>query len=105
MSGKRIIREKKTIEAMVKIYCKGNHSKKKEQLCPQCKEFIEYALKRLDKCQYQEEKPTCANCTVHCYKPDRRGQAKAIMRYSGPKMILHYPILALAHTMDGLKKP
>ncbi|MBF0473374.1 MAG: nitrous oxide-stimulated promoter family protein [Nitrospirae bacterium] len=104
MSGKRITREKNTIQAMVKLFCEGHHCPEKNQLCPQCTEFAEYALKRLDKCQFQEDKPTCANCTVHCYKPDRREQAKTIMRYSGPKMILHYPLLAIHHTLDGLKK-
>jgi predicted amidophosphoribosyltransferase len=90
---------------MVTLYCNGHHSPEKNQLCPQCNEFIEYAMQRLDKCQYQEDKPTCASCPAHCYKPDRREQAKTIMRYAGPKMILNHPMLAIAHTLDGLVKP
>jgi hypothetical protein len=103
MAGKRITREKKTIQAMVKIYCKGHHAPKDAEICPDCSEFTEYALKRLDKCQFQEDKPTCGKCIVHCYKPDRREQAKVIMRYAGPKMILSHPMLAIQHTFDGLK--
>jgi hypothetical protein len=34
-----------------------------------------------------------------------REQVKKVMRYSGPRMILHHPALAMHHAIDGLKKP
>lgn len=34
-----------------------------------------------------------------------REQIKAVMRYAGPRMLLHHPILALFHMLDGLRKP
>jgi len=34
-----------------------------------------------------------------------REKAKKIMRYSGPRMLLHSPLLALHHVFDGRKKP
>jgi hypothetical protein len=100
----RIKREKKTIEAMVRLYCKKKHQGKKE-LCPECTEFMEYARMRLDKCPFQEKKTTCAHCLIHCYQPQMREKAKKIMRYSGPRMLLHHPVLALHHVYDGFKKP
>jgi predicted amidophosphoribosyltransferase len=100
----RIKREKKTIEAMVHVYCKKKHGGRKE-LCPDCTEFLEYARMRLDKCPFQEKKTTCAHCPIHCYQPQMREKAKTIMRYSGPRMLLHHPVLALHHVYDGRKKP
>jgi hypothetical protein len=101
----RITREKKTIDKMVHIYCKGHHGAKGSELCPECVEFLEYAFLRLDKCPFQEEKSTCGKCLVHCYQLEMREKAKKIMRYSGPRMLLHSPGLALHHLVDGRKKP
>jgi menaquinone-dependent protoporphyrinogen IX oxidase len=103
--GPRIRREKKTIDKMVHIYCKAHHNTKGNELCPECTEFYEYAFLRLDKCPFQEEKSTCAKCLVHCYQPQMREKAKKIMRYSGPRMLLYSPRLALHHLFDGRKKP
>jgi predicted amidophosphoribosyltransferase len=100
----RITREKKTIKTMVSIYCKAKH-KTKNELCPECNQFFEYAKIRLDNCPFQENKTTCGKCRIHCYKPDMRDKVKAIMRYSGPRMLLHHPGLAMHHAIDGFKKP
>jgi hypothetical protein len=100
----RITREKKTIEAMVHIYCK-NHHEGKTELCPECSELLEYAKMRLDKCPFQEKKTTCGKCLIHCYQPQMREKVKKVMRYSGPRMLLHHPVLAMHHAVDGFKKP
>jgi hypothetical protein len=101
----RIIREKKTIQFMVQIYCKNHHHTADGQLCSECNEFFEYAKLRLDKCSFGEKKSTCGKCLIHCYKPDMKLKVKAIMRYSGPRMLLKHPTLALHHAVDGFKKP
>ena len=59
---------------------------------------------RLDKCPFLEGKTTCANCPVHCYKSDMREKVREVMRYSGPRMTLRHPILAVFHLIDGLRK-
>jgi hypothetical protein len=100
----RIEREKKTIEAMVHIYCKGHHETQ-GKLCQECTEFLEYAIIRLDKCPFQENKSTCGKCLIHCYKPEMKEKVKKIMRYSGPRILLKHPSLALHHAWDGRKKP
>ena len=91
------------MEAMVKIYCRDKHDSH-GPLCESCAELMEYADKRLEKCPYQEDKPTCAKCPIHCYKVDRREQVKAVMRYSGPRMMFRHPVFALRHWIDGFKK-
>lgn len=37
--------------------------------------------------------------------PDMKEKVKKIMRYSGPRMLLHHPELAIHHAIDGFKKP
>jgi len=101
---KRMKREKKTIDYMVRIYCKGHHGTNSE-LCPECLQFRDYAFMRLGKCPFQEKKSTCGKCLIHCYKPDMKLNVKKIMRYSGPRLLLHHPILALNHAWDGRRKP
>lgn len=100
----RITREKKTIEHMVELYCKKHHGTKGE-LCQDCSEFLSYAKLRLDKCPFQENKSTCGKCVVHCYKPEMKDKVRVIMRYSGPRLLLYHPSLALHHVWDGRKKP
>ena len=101
-TDKHLARELLTIGKMVDIYCRDHHGG--DALCESCREFMDYAEVRLEKCPYGEDKPTCANCPIHCYKADRREQARAIMRYAGPRMLLRHPILAIAHKLDGLRR-
>lgn len=107
----RLDRERRTIGAMVRRYCGDHHqparekgSPESEAVCPECADFQAYARLRLEKCPYGETKPTCANCPIHCYQPHRREQVRRIMAYSGPRMILRHPILALRHIFDGHRK-
>lgn len=97
-------RERLTMSKMVGIYCSAHHQGTEYSLCEDCGEFLDYAYLRLEKCPYGEDKPTCANCPIHCYKPARREQVKRIMRYAGPRMLLHHPVLAITHKLDGLRK-
>jgi hypothetical protein len=95
-------RERLTIRKMVDIYCHDHHGT--DGLCDDCAVFMDYAEVRLDKCPYGQDKPTCSNCPVHCYKADYRQQAKVIMRYAGPRMLLRHPVLTITHYIDGLRQ-
>jgi len=97
-SPARIVREKKTIRAMVGLYCAGNH-RVKRGLCQECAGLLDYAETRLDKCPFGEKKGPCTKCTIHCYSPYMRARVIAVMKYSGPRIILKHPILALLHGM------
>jgi hypothetical protein len=93
-------RERKTIAAMVRIYCRGQHHSQGD-LCAECRQILDYALARLDKCPFQEGKTTCAKCPVHCYKPDMRQKIRTVMRNAGPRMWYRHPVLTLFHFVDG----
>jgi hypothetical protein len=101
---KRLARERLTMARMIGIYCSDHHDSSGNLLCATCQEFLDYAEVRLQKCPYGEDKPTCVNCPVHCYKPARKAQAKEIMRYAGPRMLFRHPLLAITHQLDGLRR-
>lgn len=101
---KHLARERRTMSKMVGIYCSAHHEGTEEALCDECSEFLGYAELRLEKCPYGDDKPTCANCPIHCYKPARKEQVTKIMRFAGPRMLLRHPILAIAHQLDGFRK-
>ena len=93
--------EKKTIEAMVRIYCSGLH-KTGSGLCRECAGILDYAKERLDKCPFGEKKGPCAKCVIHCYNLSMRPRITAVMKYAGPRMISKHPVLALRHVIRSL---
>jgi hypothetical protein len=95
-------REAKTIDAMIQLYCQQNHQHP-IGLCLECSDLQDYTHVRLERCPFRLNKPTCANCTIHCYKPDRREQIRTVMRFAGPRMLLYHPILTIRHLIDGRK--
>lgn len=99
---RRLARERRTITAMIRLYCREQHSPE-AGLCPQCQALNEYALQRVERCPFGAEKPVCAKCLVHCYKPEMRVQVRTVMRYAGPRMLLHHPGMAVQHLIDGLR--
>jgi hypothetical protein len=100
----RTKREVKTIETMIGMYCHDIHNTRYGDLCSDCRELLDYAKVRLENCPFREDKTTCAKCPVHCYKSDKREKIRIVMRHAGPKMIFRHPVLALFHSIDGLRK-
>ena len=98
----KLLREYKTVDAMISIYCNSHHGSR--MVCNDCEELRDYALERLKKCPFREDKPTCAKCPVHCYKPVMREKIREVMRFSGPRMIYRHPIMTIRHLLDGIKK-
>jgi predicted amidophosphoribosyltransferase len=89
----RIEREKRTVRHMIKLWCRHQHGG--EGLCGECRELLEYAEARLNRCKFGEDKTKCHKCPVHCYRKDMRERIREVMRYSGPRMILHHPTEAI----------
>lgn len=87
----------KTVSAMLHLYCYDQHGYPRQELCTDCSTLMSYAYLRLAKCPFGREKTTCSACPVHCYRPAERAAMKVVMRYSGPRMLLRHPALALRH--------
>jgi hypothetical protein len=100
----RLWREHETFRCMARIYCRRHHVRAGGGLCADCESLMRYAARRLEKCPYGADKPTCANCPVHCYKPAQREKARNIMRFAGPRMIWRHPVRALTHVFDKVRR-
>lgn len=87
---------------MIRIYCRRHHESERG-LCEACSALLRYAHRRLDSCPFQEDKPTCVNCSIHCYQPAMRETIRIVMRYAGPRMLVYHPILAIQHLLDGMR--
>lgn len=93
-------REQKTIQIMLRMYCRAHHGPR-DELCPDCRALEDYAQRRLARCLFGDAKPTCANCLVHCYAANPRERMRVVMRWAGPRMLLRHPLLAILHLLDG----
>jgi len=103
--------KKRTLEAdvmaeMIALYCRGHsHAHRVQEypaegipaLCPDCRRLLDYALSRVEGCPRMDIKSFCSVCPVHCYSKDMRAQVRDVMRYSGPRMLLHHPLTTLRH--------
>ncbi len=93
---KRKEREIHTVETMIRMYCRAKHHTK-GTLCESCAEVFSYATMKYNRCVFGEQKPVCTVCPVHCYNKDMRERIRVIMRFAGPRMILHHPVMAIDH--------
>ena len=97
MTSRRIQEEKWLVEQMIHLYCRQQEGH--TQLCPNCRKLLVYAHYRLDKCHYGGKKPTCKKCPTHCYQPEMKEKIKKVMRWAGPRMILHHPLATVKHLL------
>lgn len=101
---KKRAREKRIVKEMIALYCRKNHKMPKGSLCDDCSELTQYAMSRSDRCPFMENKTFCSNCKVHCYSPQMREKIRSVMRYSGPRMIFHHPVMAIRHVVESKKE-
>ena len=94
----RVDWEKRTVRHMIELWCRKNHGNL--ELCGECRELLDYSLGRLDRCKFGNAKTKCHKCPVHCDRPDMRERIRAVMRFSGPRMILHHPLEAIRYLVS-----
>ncbi len=92
-------KEKQIINLMISLYCKKNCNQ--DDLCTDCLELLNYANKRIDNCS--KNKTFCSVCPSPCYQKEKRDKIKAVMKFSGPKMIFYHPIIAIKHIINTIK--
>lgn len=96
-------REKQIVSEMIRLYCRKRHGTR-TGLCPECAELDAYARTRSDRCPFMETKTFCSNCKVHCYKPEMREKIREVMRFSGPRMLFHHPVIAVRHVIESKRE-
>lgn len=95
-------KEKKVITLMISLYCKKRHNTN-DGLCSECADLLDYSYERIDKCPFIENKSFCSQCKIKCYKPEKSDKIRQVMRFSGPRMLFHHPILAVEHLYYTIK--
>lgn len=100
---RRLERDNKTMMVMAKLFCHDHHCglQGENGLCSECSEVVTYTLQRTKNCPHLH-KGICEACDIQCYKPSMRKQIRAIMAYSGPRMITHHPLMAFRHIVRKL---
>lgn len=105
-TDKKRRKEQRVVEEMIRLYCRKNHPGYNESstMCRECRKLSDYAKQRSEHCPFMEHKTFCANCKVHCYKPEMREQIRKVMRFSGPRIILYHPAMAVWHLICSIKE-
>jgi hypothetical protein len=117
--SRRVLREQRTLDVMIRMYCTAHHAESPSSdqvpsrsaaaaetpVCEECASLVVYALDRIENCRFGDDKPTCAKCPVHCFRPAMREPIRIVMRYAGPRMTLRHPYLAVRHLLDGKTIP
>ena len=93
--SRKLQHERRIVADMIALYCRKKHSTK--ELCDDCRALAEYADRRTMACPKMAEKTFCSQCKSHCYRQDMRERIREVMRFAGPRIILHHPIAALRH--------
>jgi hypothetical protein len=91
-------KELATVESMIELFCRKNHEATSE-LCEKCSDLLEHARSRVAKCPQLPDKPTCRMCEIHCFKKEYAEYMREVMRFSGPRMMLHHPVRAVKHLL------
>jgi isoprenylcysteine carboxyl methyltransferase family protein len=98
--------EVRLVDAMIDVYAEAStHNPQAHSEVIDAAALKAYTQARIAQCRYrsQHKKPFCNVCPVHCYKPEMRRQIRAVMRYSGPRMLLRHPLLCLQHLIGTIR--
>ena len=105
--ARRREREKRVVSQMIALSCRAHHQDAArtetaycgEPVCPACAKLDAFAARRTELCPHMATKTSCNRCATHCYPPAMREQIRAVMRFAGPRMLLHHPIAAVRHLL------
>ncbi len=99
----------KILVRFVRIYCGAKHEGQEKVLgevsdiagsdtllCRECAAVVEHALEKRRRCPL-DPKPSCKNCSIHCYGRGHRERIREIMAFAGRRMILRGRIDYLRH--------
>jgi hypothetical protein len=114
MRDPAVVKDTRLLGDFAVIYCKGMHADATRSVldsdavalgvyaprppivCATCAGLLRYAERRRALCP-KDPKPFCSSCDTHCYRADMRESMRDMMRYAGPRSMLH------GHAVDGLR--
>lgn len=101
----KVDRDRRTLEAIGRIYCGGNHvdaAKDSAGMCPECREAIEQTLARASSCPHGHE-GNCQDCKTQCQRGEAQERIRVIMRYAAPRMAFRHPIMTFEYLRKKLR--
>jgi hypothetical protein len=121
MRDRAVIHDTRLLGDFAVIYCKGNHTGAAKAplaseavslgvygaeppvVCERCADLLAYAEKRRAYCP-KDPKPFCSHCDTHCYTSEQAEYMREVMRYAGPRSLLHgHAVDGIKHVIDGRK--
>ena len=98
MDDTRIDKDRKTLEAIGRIYCAAHHAGGKDAtgLCPACRETVDATLARTQVCPNGHE-GNCQDCAIHCQRGEAREHIRQMMAYAAPRMAFRHPLMTLEY--------
>ena len=100
----RLDREYRTMHCMVQIYCADHHATAGGALCGECGEFLGLRAAPAREVPVRRRKAGLRQVPDPLLQAAQREQARSIMRYAGPRMVLRHPWLSLTHMLDKLRR-
>ncbi len=116
LTDRRMRQDLRVLARMIRVYCQDKHDGVERSrvrfkghhiepivgsdvvLCPACGKLLMHALMKRSMCPL-DPKPSCKNCTEHCYHPAYRERIRDVMKYSGRKLVLSGRIDYLLHLL------
>lgn len=125
MRDPKVAKDTRLLGDFAVIYCNGMHDGRPRTslttdgatlgiygrtapvVCDECAALLEYAEKRRAFCPQDKPgapKPFCSHCETHCYQPEMRELMRDMMRYAGPRSVLHgHALDSVRHLIEGRK--
>ena len=119
MADEKARKDTRLLGDFCEIHCRGRHAgavraslqspgvdlgvygRRVPVVCDECAELLRYAEQRRALCP-KDPKPFCSHCDTHCYRPEMRERMREVMRYAGPRSILHgHAINGVKHLIEG----
>lgn len=115
-AARKLRKDLRTLALFIRLYCDGQHAAEEKSivtmrtvdvaavhgrpvlLCAQCRKLLQYSFTMRMRCPY-DPKPACKRCPAHCYAPSYRAQIRAVMRYSGRRLVLSGRLDYLIHLL------
>lgn len=103
--SRRLRSDLRLLVKFIEVHCRGLHGAEPKDrlrvngpnqkplpgsdvpLCAECRRLLAHALVKRTHCPY-DPKPMCKKCPTLCYAPRYREAMRAVMRYSGRKLVL-----------------
>lgn len=102
---RQLRRDLKLLARFIAVYCHSNHRDEPKSavnlkthdvraiharppaLCSSCRKLLTHAFVKRSRCPL-DPKPNCKKCPEHCFAPRYRAQIRAVMKYSGRRLVL-----------------